>query len=63
MFLYAQLVIENLAQQARRIDLVKELQSDVFPHGLQAAFVNSQVCDGAKPSSSGLGTRELFAEW
>jgi hypothetical protein len=40
MFLFAKLVMENLSQQARRVDLVRELEEDVFPKGLQNALVS-----------------------
>jgi hypothetical protein len=43
MFLFAKLVMENLTKQARRVDLVRELEQDVFPDGLQAALVSAPV--------------------
>ncbi|CEN59396.1 hypothetical protein ASPCAL01847 [Aspergillus calidoustus] len=37
MFLYAKVVLDNLADQSTLEDLMKELDPRVFPHGLQAA--------------------------
>ncbi len=43
MFLFAELVMNNLESQARRVDLERELEEDVFPKELQQASVMSCV--------------------
>lgn len=38
MFLYAKLVLENLYNQTKRINLHRELEAERFPKGLEDAY-------------------------
>ena len=41
MFLYAKLVMENLLRQRTREDLMRELEPNTFPKGLDEAYVDT----------------------
>jgi hypothetical protein len=41
MFLYAKLIMENLYNQSTQMSLMKELESDKLPLGLEEAYVRS----------------------
>jgi hypothetical protein len=41
MFLYAKLIMENLYNQTRQMSLMKELESDKLPMGLEETYVRS----------------------
>ena len=40
MFLFAKVVMDNLAEQGSPSDLRNELRPEVFPHKLEEAYVN-----------------------
>jgi hypothetical protein len=42
MFLYAKLVMENLLRQRTQEDLMRELEPNTFPEGLEDAYVDTR---------------------
>ena len=44
MFLFAKVVMDNLAEQSSPSDLRTELRPEVFPHKLEEAYDTAEIC-------------------